>query len=198
MVSGVKVLATFAAAAVLTAGGCGGDDRSTETNPGEPSASTPSSSISSTPTVPAATGILLDNGYLSAHAPAGWEDAHSALSRTKMAISSSGPTTGSTVSVGAVPLSLLQQWPIDVQAKTMLKNSLGNLQRIAGYPRYDDRDWYHLTGSRLGKHYDTLGRNELGTTKYTIAINFIFPESLPAAARAQVIESVMATVSVEK
>lgn len=116
--------------------------------------------------------------------------------------SEKGPYAGSSVGFVATRASLLivngrVERPIQQQAKSAVHGNY-YVTKIVGYPTYQGRTWYHLTGTKYGKRYDYLGRDEIQHEPYVANINFTFPATLTPAQRQKVIDSVMTTIEFEK
>lgn len=198
---GRAVLAPLVVAPLLAMAGCGGgsDTGGTASAPSSPADAGSSATASAPPTVAPATGLLMDVGFVRLHAPRGWVKTESSLTTARNAADKRpGPTAGCYVSVAAMHLGLITREPIQKQAREALEGNSDNYQKIAGYPHYAGRQWYHLTGASLGKHHDYFGRDEASKPKFTTFITVDCPLTVPAARRQPIIDSVMASVEFEK
>ncbi len=184
----------------LVASGCGGDDPGAN-GPTEPTASSPTTADSSAsptepteptePTVAAATGVLMDLPGVSARAPEGWKK-NDPLSKYLRQVDD--PATTSSVALGS--LLAFRDAPLSEQARTAFKG-WRNTDRaevlepveIAGV------QWWHI-GAREKGQFTASRVDAYGTIHdgRLISLTFYVDEEIPAEERAEIIESVQASL----
>ncbi|MEX0426301.1 hypothetical protein AB3X52_01625 [Nocardioides sp. DS6] len=190
------VLIPLMLAAALAVGGCGGD--TTAISAGSTATTTSTSPTSSpTPSIKPATGVVMDNGYLTARAPKGWVIGESSFTNAVNALNQGATQpAGGIVSMLGASEKGLERTSIQAQAKWALQVNRDYVRKIVGYPRFNGRDWYELTGfNEFHQRIDLYGRDEFGTMPYTVYFRFTYPATFPAAERKRIEESVLATAT---